>query len=106
MKKQKKYIGFHIPKKANVEAFFYVISLSIKLLFLKSQPVLDQICYPSIKLISFLKLVNWIKRVGLFVTALIPYLMENIVIITFVLIIVKMEDFVHIPCKKTNRHHQ
>ena len=52
------------------------------------------------------KLVNWIKRAGLFVTALIPYLMENFVIITFVLIIVKMEDFVHIPCKKTNRHHQ
>merc|ERR1719150_2026601 len=49
--------------------------------------------------------VNWIKKVGLFVTALIPYLMENFVIITFVLIIVKMEDFVHIPCKKTNLYH-
>ena len=85
-------------------AFFGITS--IKLLFLKSQPVLDRICYPPIKLILFLKLVNWIKRVGLFVTALIPYLMENFVIITFVLIIVKMEDFVHIPCKKTNRHHQ
>ena len=88
-------------------AFFGITS--IKLLFLKSQTVLDRICYPPINLILFYfisKLVNWIKKVGLFVTALIPYLMENFVIITFVLIIVKMEDFVHIPCKKTNRHHQ
>ena len=60
----------------------------------------------QLNFILFLKLVNWIKKVSLFVTALIPYLMENFVIITFVLIIVKMEDFVHIPCKKTNQHHQ